>query len=218
MTESGLTRWLGLETDKNGELVISVRSLYKSLGGALGLLESAIPPLSFSLSFTLTKSVATSVSIAGSLTLVTLAIQVFRRRPVMNAIASVFGIGVAAWLALNGGASDFFLKDFWINALWATGLAISLMVRYPVFGFLLQSVGEIEDGWRKDKTIFRRMSLLTALWVALYVIRLAVQLPLYFADNIAALGVAKFLLGLPLFALWCFFTWLILRNANRLKL
>jgi hypothetical protein len=62
------------------------------------------------------------------------------------------------------------------------------------------------------------MSLLTALWVALYVIRLAVQLPLYFADNIAALGVAKFLLGLPLFALWCFFTWLILRNANRLKL
>jgi hypothetical protein len=136
----------------------------------------------------------------------------------MNAIASVFGIGVAAWLALNGGAGDFFLKDFWINALWATGLAISLMVRYPVFGFLLQSVGEIEDGWRKDKTISRRMSLLTALWVALYVIRLAVQLPLYFADNIAALGVAKFLLGLPLFALWCFFTWLILRNANRLKL
>lgn len=217
MSDNSLQRWLGLETDDKGELVLSVRSLYKSLGGALGLLESAIPPLSFSLAYTLTKNVALSVSVAVSLTLVILVIQVYRRRPVMNAIASVFGIGIAAWLALTGGAGDFFVKDFWVNALWAAGLSISLVVRFPIFGLLLQSLGEIEEGWRKNRPTFRRMSMLTLLWASLYVIRLAVQLPLYFADNIAALGVAKFLLGLPLFSLWCLFTWLLLRRATRLE-
>jgi hypothetical protein len=55
------------------------------------------------------------------------------------------------------------------------------------------------------------------MWTGLYVLKLSVQLPLYFAQNIAALGIAKFVLGLPMFALWCLFTWLILRKASKLS-
>ena len=37
------------------------------------------------------------------------------------------------------------------------------------------------------------------------------QLPLYFADNIAALGTLKLLMGLPLFAPLVAVTWLAVR-------
>jgi hypothetical protein len=215
LSESGLNRWLGLETDADGELSLTVRSLYKSLGGALGVVSSAIPPLSFSFTYTLTSNVTAGVIVAVTFTTIFLTIDIIRRKPIMNAIAALLGIGMAAWLALRGGAGDFFVKDLWVNGLWASGLGLSVLIGVPVFGYLLQSLGELEPGWRKQKPSFRKMTLLTAMWSGLYIVRLTVQLPFYFANNIAALGIAKFLLGLPTFALWCFFTWLLLRKAHK---
>lgn len=217
MSDTGLSRWLGIETDANGELNLSVRGLYKSLGGAMGVVSSAIPPLTFSMTYTLTASVPLAVTLALIFTVGFLTVDVIRRRPIMNAIAAVIGIGFAAWLALRGSAGDFFLKDFWVNGLWAAGLGVSVLIGFPAFGYLLQSLGELEPGWKKKKTSFRKMMLLTAMWTGLYVLKLSVQLPLYFAQNIAALGIAKFVLGLPMFALWCLFTWLMLRKASKLS-
>ena len=215
MSDTGLSRWLGIETDANGELNLSVRGLYKSLGGAMGVVSSAIPPLTFSMTYTLTKSVPIAVTVSLILTVAFLTVDVIRRRPIMNAIAALLGIGFAAWLALTGTAGDFFLKDFWVNGIWAAGLGISVLIRFPAFGYLLQSLGELEPGWKKNRPAFRKMMLLTAMWTGLYVLKLSVQLPLYFAQNITALGIAKFVLGLPTFALWCFFTWLLLRKASK---
>lgn len=214
MSQPTQNRWLGLELDEKGELVLSPRSLYKSLGGALGLLESAIPPISFSITFGISKSVVTAVAVAVTLTLVILVIQIIRKRPIMNAIASVLGIAIAAWLALRGGAGDFFIKDFWVNAAWATGLLGSVLFRVPAIGYLLLTVGEVPEDWRKRSKIYRRMRLVTVIWAALYVLRLVVQLPLYFANNVLMLGIMKTVLGLPMFALWILFTWLLLRKPG----
>jgi len=215
LSDSGLHRWLGIETDAKGELNLSIRGLYKSLGGAMGVVSSAIPPLTFSLTYTLTKSVPIAVTAALVLTVAFLTVDVIRRRPIMNAIAALLGIGIAAWLALNGSAGDFFVKDLWVNGLWAGGLGLSVVVGQPLFGYLLQSLGELETGWRKNRKSLRKMMLLTAMWSGLYILRLSIQLPLYFAQNIAALGVAKFVMGLPVFAFWCFLTWLMLRKAPK---
>lgn len=209
----GLDKWMGLETDKNGEYVLTARSLYRSIGGKWGLIESAIPPLSFTLTYSLTKSVVTSVSIALALTVVIAVIQIIKKRPVMNAVASVLGIGVAAWLALNGGAGDFFVKDFYVNGGYASVLIGSALIGFPLFGYLMKVVGELPADWRSNRQTKRLMTTLTLFWGSLYLVRLSIQLPLYFSDQIEALGFAKVALGLPLFGLWIAATWLILKRT-----
>ena len=52
----------------------------------------------------------------------------------------------------------------------------------------------------------------TWVWVAVFGIRLALQLPLYLTGNVVWLGVVKLAGGLPLFALGGWFTWILLRS------
>ena len=52
----------------------------------------------------------------------------------------------------------------------------------------------------------------TWLWAGLFAVRLAVQLPLYLAGAVVALGVARTAMGLPLFALGLWLTWLMVRR------
>jgi hypothetical protein len=44
-------------------------------------------------------------------------------------------------------------------------------------------------------------------------VRLAVELPLYFADAIQALGALKLVLGVPLYAATLWVTWLLVRTV-----
>jgi len=50
------------------------------------------------------------------------------------------------------------------------------------------------------------------LWVGLFLTRLVVQLPLYLAGSVTELGVARTAMGLPLFGLGIWLTYLILRD------
>jgi hypothetical protein len=53
------------------------------------------------------------------------------------------------------------------------------------------------------------------LWVALFGTRLAVEVPLYLADAVVLLGIAKLALGIPFYALMVWFTWLAVRPLIR---
>jgi hypothetical protein len=65
--------------------------------------------------------------------------------------------------------------------------------------------------WRKDPEQVRAYSRASWIWVALFSLRLAVQLPLYLASALTALGVARIAMGIPLFAVGIWLSWLILR-------
>jgi len=65
--------------------------------------------------------------------------------------------------------------------------------------------------WRKDPRQVRDFSRASWVWVVLFSLRLAVQLPLYLADAVTALGVARIAMGIPLFAVGIWLSWLILR-------
>lgn len=212
-------RWLGLEKNAEGEFVLTVKSLISSIGGKWGLVESAIPPMSFSISFGAFKSVYLSASIAIGLTVLVIIGQVMRKRPIMNAIASLLGIGLAAYLALSGGQSgstarDFFVKDFAVNGIWVSGLILSILVGRPGFGYLSHALGDLPDDWRLHKKVRFRMSLMTLFWAALFATRLLVELPLYLANNVVALGFVKTAFGLPFFALWILLSWLLLGRSR----
>ena len=212
-------KWLGLEKNEAGEFVLTVKSLITSIGGKWGLIESAIPPMSFSISYGALKSVYLSAAIAVGLTILVIIGQILRKRPIMNAIASLFGIGLAAYLALSGGKSgasarDFFLKDFAVNGFWVAGLIGCVLVGRPAFGYLLHALGDVSDEWRKSKKTVLRMSLMTLFWAALFATRLFVELPLYLTNNVVALGYVKTLFGLPFFGLWIVLSWVLLRGSK----
>ena len=53
----------------------------------------------------------------------------------------------------------------------------------------------------------------TWFWVGLFAIRLAIEVPLYFADNVTALGVVRLITSVPLYALCLWATWLLVRGV-----
>ena len=68
--------------------------------------------------------------------------------------------------------------------------------------------------WRKDPERLRLYSRASWIWVGVFGVRLAVQLPLYFADELVALGVAKTAMGFPIFALAAWLSYLVLREGG----
>ena len=69
--------------------------------------------------------------------------------------------------------------------------------------------------WRKDPALVRRYAQASWIWVALFGLRLLVQVPLFYADQFVALGTARLIMGVPLWALVLYLTWLLVRGAIR---
>jgi hypothetical protein len=67
--------------------------------------------------------------------------------------------------------------------------------------------------WREDRDLVRGYQLASWVWVAQYVLRLVVFLPLYLADSVVALGIARLLLTWPLVAICVAVAWPLVRSA-----
>ena len=135
-----------------------------------------------------------------------------RRESPRHALAGVVGVAFAAFIAQRSGrAEDFFLPGLLLNAAYASGFLVSLAVRRPLVGVIVSRLdGETE--WRADPVRMRAFTRATWLWVGLFLTRLVVQLPLYLAGAVVALGVARTAMGIPLFALGIWLTWLLVRR------
>lgn len=66
--------------------------------------------------------------------------------------------------------------------------------------------------WRSDRALVRRYTLATWLWIAMFTVRLAVQIPLYFSSSVGWLGTARLVMGVPLWALVLWGTWVLVRR------
>ncbi|MEK8228829.1 DUF3159 domain-containing protein [Oerskovia sp. M15] len=60
----------------------------------------------------------------------------------------------------------------------------------------------------------RRYALATWLWVGMFALRLAVQVPLFYSAEVAWLGTARLVMGIPLWALTLWATWLLVRRPH----
>jgi hypothetical protein len=69
--------------------------------------------------------------------------------------------------------------------------------------------------WRADPEKLRLYTRASWIWVGAFVTRLAVQLPLYLAGAVVALGVARAAMGVPIFAIAIWLTYLVLRSGTR---
>lgn len=176
--------------------------LSTALGGWRGSIESALPMVAFVVVWTWQKDVVTAVVTAGVLTAVLAVVAVIQRQSLQFILSAVFATGIAAFFALRSGrAEDAFLPGILTSAAWCVGTLASVLVRWPVVGFMV-GVGDprmAEDpfAWRRDPGLVKVCQRLTLVLVVLYAVRVAIMLPLYFAGQVAWLGVAKVALGWP---------------------
>jgi hypothetical protein len=135
------------------------------------------------------------------------------RRSASSALIGALAVGFAAWLALRDGgqAVDYFIPGFITNAVYALALLISILVRWPLIGVLVEVLRGQGTLWRKDRKIVTVYSLVTGLWVGFFSLRLAVQVPFYVSGSAELLAAARVAMGPPLYAGVILVTWLILR-------
>jgi hypothetical protein len=71
---------------------------------------------------------------------------------------------------------------------------------------------EPELHWRDDPRMLRAYNWLTVIWGAVFLLRVLVQAPLYYADKVELLGTASLVLGLPVTAVGVLVTlWVVAR-------
>ena len=68
--------------------------------------------------------------------------------------------------------------------------------------------------WRKDRALMRRYQLATWLWIGMFAARLAVQVPLYLSSSVGWLGTARLVMGIPLWGLVLWGTWILVRRPS----
>jgi hypothetical protein len=212
--QDNVAKRLGLQSTENG-YELNHKSLLDSIGGPLGILEAVLPATLFSFSYAITKDALTAVVIAASSSLIFILIRFFQRKALTQAIVGALAIGLAAFLALRDGgqAADYFIPGFITNASYGSVLLISVLIRRPIMGYIAQLLFGLQ-GWREDKPTYRRLRLVTLMWVGFFSARLAVQLPLYFANAVETLALARAVMGAPAYAGLLALTWVLLRRIK----
>lgn len=189
-------------------------ALLAAMGGIRGLVESILPGLAFLVLFTVTQQLVLSVVVPLIIAVGFVVARVVSRQPWTSAVAGVIGIALSAGLALfTGRAEDNFVWGFVINGVALTILIASLVARRPFLGVIASLITGEGPSWRESRAKFRVAFIATILWIGLFSLRLAVELPLYFAGETSALAAVKLLLGLPLYAGLLWVTWLLMRTA-----
>ncbi|MBX9719550.1 MAG: DUF3159 domain-containing protein [Microbacteriaceae bacterium] len=186
-------------------------ALWAAVGGVRGLAESLLPGFLFLVVFTITGEVAPSVLIPVGMAVLFVLVRAITRSPMMPAVIGLIGIALSAGLALaTGRAEENFLLGFIINGVWLVALLVSLATRRPLIGVITALLTSDRE-WRADAAKRTVLTVTTWLWVGLFSLRLGVQVPLYLAEQAAALAATKLLMGLPLYAAVLWVTWLMVR-------
>jgi hypothetical protein len=192
-------------------------TLADAIGGPWGALETSLPAVAYITVYTASgQSTDTAAGVAVGLALVLTVIRLARRESPRHALGGLVGVAFAAFIATRSGrAEDFFLPGLLANAAYAALFLGSIAVRRPLVGYIVGQLDGEGSAWRGDPVRTRVFIRASWLWAGLFLTRLAVQLPLYLAGAVVALGVARTAMGLPLFALGLWLTWRLVRQAPK---
>lgn len=194
--------------------------LSSALGGWRGSIETALPTVAFIGIWSWRQDLRLAVYCALAVAVVLAVARLVQRSSLQHVLGAVFATALAAFFAMRSGkAEDAFLPGMLLSGGYLVGTLISILVRWPVVGFLVGAgdprAAEDPFGWRRDSGMVRVCSRLTWVLVALYAVRLSIQVPLYLAAQVEALGVAKIVLGWPL---WiggvAVMGWLLVRGST----
>ncbi len=217
-------------------------SFTEAVGGVRGLVETGLPGIVFVTLWVATSNLAWSLGAACAAALVAVVLRLVQRTPLTQALGGLLGIALGVVLAWRSGdAGAFFLPGLLINAAYLAAMLVSILVRWPAVGLVLEAIRTgftaekareaAAEGaehaerpaenpfagftaWRADADLVKRYTVATWLWVGMFALRLAVQLPLFLLDQVGWLGTARLVLGTPLWGLVLWLTWTVVRGAH----
>ncbi|MHA7142463.1 DUF3159 domain-containing protein [Arthrobacter sp. Sr33] len=197
----------GVQRSDDGQI-----DVLQSIGGVRGLAESILPGLIFTVMFTINQDLQVSLIAAIGVAAIFSIIRLVSRTPLTQALSGLIGVAICAFVAgRTGNAEDFFVPGFFTNGGYIIAMVISIAVRWPIAGLLFGFIRGEGVEWRKDPKRVRAYTIATWIIVTVLGLRLAVQMPLYFAENFVALGTTRLIMGLPLYALGLWLAWLVSR-------
>lgn len=184
-----------------------------SVGGVRGLVETVLPGVVFVVLFVITRDLMPPLIASVAVAVVAATARLIGRTPLTQAVSGLLGVAIGAvWAWRTGEAADYYRWGLYVNLAWAVGVLVSILVRWPVVGVVASLLAGRNFSWRQDRDLRRRYVLASWLWVAAFTLRLVVQVPLYLESSVGWLGTARLVMGLPMWALVLWITWLLVRR------
>jgi hypothetical protein len=209
------------------------KQLSDALGGVRGMLEAAVPTIAFTVVFLTQHNLRLAIYVSLTCAGVLLVVRLAQRSSVQFVFNALVGIGIGAlfaWRAARSGgdagdqALAYFLPGLLYNLVYAAVMVLTIVIRWPLVGFVVGSVTGDPTAWHADRNVVRLCSRLTWLLALPCLVRVVVQGPIYLAGRngwwskdsaVAALGVAKLAMGWPLqVAALAMMVWLLSRNST----
>ncbi len=190
-------------------------SISEAIGGVRGVIETLLPGIVFVVVFIATQNLGWTVGSSAGLSVIFCVVRLLQKQPLTQALAGLLGVLIGVvWAVSSGKTENYFAWGLLTNAAYGTVLLLSLLIRQPLGAWALTFLWGLPREWMRDRSsvLYRRAVAITWVWFAVFAIRLAVQLPLYYSGAVAILGIGKLVLGLPLFGLAAWFTWVLLRH------
>ena len=209
---SGLEGGSGQPGDATTEQLMA-----NAIGGWRGLLDGSLPSAVFLVGYIVGgQQLRPAVIGAVAAGLLIAVLRIVRKQSLQQVLSWFLGVAFCAWFASRtGNAEDYYLPGLLINAVYGTVLAVSCLVGHPLLGYGVGAATGDVTGWRSVPEQRRAYALATWFFVAVFALRIVVQLPLYLAGSVAALGTARLFMGWPLFALAAFLAFRVISTARR---
>ena len=173
--------------------------LGKSLGGARGMVESALPFIAFTIAWVIGRQLYPAIGAAVGIALVLVVVRLLQGQSIKYVAQAVIPTAIAVLVATRTGrAQDVFLPGILYNGALAVLSIASVIIRKPLVGFIIGAAVGDPTGWTKDRGLMTMTSKLTLVLAVPYVTRFVIQMPLFLAEQVVLLGVAKVVLGWPL--------------------
>lgn len=191
--------------------------LERAIGGWKGMIDTGLPTVVFVTVFALGGRVLASALIAAVATGAVLAVwRLIRRQSLQQILTGFLGLAIAAaFSAWTGNAEDFFLPGLLTNVAYGTVFIVSILIGWPALGVAMGYLTGDGTAWRKDQRLRRTYAAASWIWVAVFFVRLSVQAPMYLAGAVEPLGLARVIMGWPLFLAGAYFTYRVLAPVYR---
>lgn len=182
-------------------------TLVSLLGGRRGAFDATAPLVVFILTWLLTgNSIAWGAAAAMAAAIAIAAVRLGRREKPRAVILGLLSVGVAVFIVLSTGrAQDILLPRIVSNAVSALVWAGFIVFRRPLLGLIVGALLGQKTRWRKDPDLLRAYSAASWIWVAMYLVRVAVFTPFWNSDKaefaVVAGGLLQVALSWPLLIL-----------------
>lgn len=126
-----------------------------------------------------------------------------RGEPRATVFLGVFAVALSATIALSvGEGRSFFVTSLIANAVGLLVTAATLVFKRPVTGIIGKRLKREQPEWHRDPLRYATHQKMTWFWVFLWVWHLAVLIPLYALDLVAALAFTTTFILKPSIPVW----------------